>query len=106
MFAFDIECPEEAVGPSLLCGFVCPCQHIHVAGDEEIRAHLMVGLARLPHGFGIVNLPLKEERKSCQMVEEKAAPHDAVQLLVGQVLVEHQQVVAEVEEGLAGVLAF
>lgn len=38
--------------------------------------------------------------EGCEIVEEPPPPHNAVQIAVGQVLVEHREVVAEVEEGL------
>ncbi|OAV64828.1 hypothetical protein Barb4_03826 [Bacteroidales bacterium Barb4] len=37
----------------------------------------------------------------CQIIQPEAAAHDGLQVPFGQVLVQHQQVVAEVEKGLA-----
>ena len=39
----------------------------------------------------------------CQVVQEPAPTHDMLQFVIGQTLVEHRQVVAEIEERLHGI---
>ena len=55
-------------------------------------------------GQGVLRVTRQEEVKRREIVQHAPQTHHAGQLTVGQVLVDHQQVVAEVEERLVGAL--
>ena len=42
----------------------------------------------------------EESLEGCEIIEEPSHPHHLLQLIVGQILIEHCQIVAEIEECL------
>ena len=75
--------------------------------SDILLAHLFVALAldhkaapALEDGVAVTWLELKEVDKGGEDVEEEAAEQYAVQAGCGEVLVDHQEVVPEVEEDL------
>ena len=58
-------------------------------------------MACLKDGGEILGVALEEELEGGEIVEEATGAHHTLEFCIGQVLVEHKEVVAEVEEGLA-----
>ena len=88
-----------------MCRVFSSCQHIHVTRNKEIRAHLVVCPASLKYRPGIRELTFQKERKCSQVVKETTPAHDRLQLVIWQVLIKHQKIIAKVKESLARVLA-
>ena len=68
----------------------------------KLRQPVLESFACTIDGPEIAKVAVQDQRLPCsQIVEEPSPAHDLAQLLVGQALVEHRQVIAEIEEGLA-----
>ena len=55
-------------------------------------------VSRTDDGPCILRVTGKDEPDGCQIVEHESPTHDPPQVLIGEVLINHQQVVAEVQE--------
>ena len=94
--------PEDALGVDLGYGVDGGEAEVLAAVLLEVGTHAVEVSASLPNGFERAPVALQEEEDAGQGIEPAATPHDALQFLVGQVLIEQEQVVAEVEVSLAG----
>ena len=84
-------------------------RHIHrdsfaeilFARSTKIALELAILAASTENGLGTTPLALEQEHCGCHIVEQGSHEKHAAELPGGKVLVEHEEVVAEVQEGLA-----
>ena len=69
----------------------------------EVGAHLPEIASGTPYGTERAPLPAKNETERRQHVETEAHPKDGAQTVVGQILIQEQQIVAEVQIVLMGI---
>ncbi len=67
----------------------------------EVGEEVVEGTACLEDGGEILGVALEEELEGSEVVKEAASTHHTLEFCVGKIFVEHEEVVAEVEEGLA-----
>ena len=100
----DIILPDDGEGRKLVHLRGHPAGlDVSTVGIEGVSP-LAIGSASLDNGFEIGHVAVEDERlERSQIIEETTHAHDVGELVVGQILVEHGEVVAEVEEGFHGV---
>lgn len=102
-FALDIILPQEQELHALRHSLT-GTQLLHMA---TVTVIVNLYLLKLPSGLKdsreILVVELEEKLQGGKHIKYRSHTHDMAQLAVRQILVEHEQVVAEVEEGLAGI---
>ena len=103
----DVVAPEQGEGCASLClhGGVAGSgsgAEVRLSRGEEGGLHPAEVAARAEHGEEVLGLSLEEEDEGGDDVEHAPGEEHAPQLGVGEVLIEHEEVVAEVEVRLAG----
>lgn len=96
--------PEDALGVDLGYGVDGGEAEVLAAVLLEVGTHAVEVSPTLPNGFERAQVALQQEEDAGQGIEPAAAPHHALQLALRKVLVEQQEIVAEVEVRLAGIL--
>ena len=66
----------------------------------------MISLTGLKDSLGISELSFKNKRQNGREVKKGSPMHHTMQLVIRQIFVKHQEIVAKIEEGLVWVLAF
>ena len=75
-----------------------------LAFHSHLRLHLMVIPARMEHLSCVRFLALHQILQSCYIIEHQTKRHEPTQAARRQVLIEHQETVAEIQIGLPGAL--
>ena len=101
MLALDIIHPKDAVGLAHLTGCFYPACLYALAVFDKIFLPSLKSTSATQHGTKLAPVAVEQQRlESSNVVEPKSYAHNMTQLLLGQILVEHREVVAEIEVGL------
>lgn len=101
--SFDIVLPKEGEVGAFGHTFVLADLLDMAAVFVEVGTEFVESAACLKDGGEVLGVAFQEELECCEVVEEATHTHDAVEFPVRQILVEHQEVVTEIEERLAGI---
>ena len=100
----NMELPQNAVSHLFRNGFVRSFPQILGTGGGKIGTDTLELLSGLNHGTGILAIALEQENKSSQPVQRTTDKKHLLQFLLRKILIEHQKVVAEIQESLARIL--
>ena len=97
---------EVEVGEDVAAAVGARFQKVHVGMGGVVATHASEVAVGAQDGVGVLEVECSHEFGPCKGVEQAAEKQFASAVAVGQVLVEHEQIVAEVEIGLAGILGW
>ena len=101
MYTVSIILPQQTVRLTHRVGLV----HSQILNSQAIGIKLMApclkGSSATQYGFELADIAIEDKRLECSHIVEQAThSHHMPQLAFGQVLIEHRQIVAKVEESL------
>ena len=105
LFALHIILPQEGEGRSEPFSLLLSVALYMATVIGKLTAPLAEGMARTEHRPTIAGMPINHEHlERCHIVEQPTPHHHPTEVFVGQTLVEHGQIVAEVQIGLPGIV--